>query len=81
VSGPHSTSPERLRQIAEDLRSEGWYTIAGTISQVADEISTCCPTCRAMFRSPQGECPTGDYEQTGDSSLGNSGESPAHSSD
>jgi hypothetical protein len=33
----HNTTPERLRQIAEDLRSEGWYTIAGTIAQVADE--------------------------------------------
>jgi hypothetical protein len=39
VSGPHDTSPARLRQIAEDLRSEGWYTIAGTIAQLADELA------------------------------------------
>lgn len=37
MSGPHDTSVPRLRQIAEDLSAEGWHTIAGTISQVADE--------------------------------------------
>lgn len=37
MSGPHNTSPGRLRQIAEDLSAEGWHTIAGTIAQVADE--------------------------------------------
>lgn len=33
----HNTAPDRLRQIAEDLQAEGWYTIASTIAQVADE--------------------------------------------
>jgi hypothetical protein len=37
MRGPHDTSPPRLRQIAEDLQAEGWYTIAGTIWQVAEE--------------------------------------------
>jgi hypothetical protein len=35
--GPHNTSPPRLRQIADDLRTEGWHGFAGTIDQVADE--------------------------------------------
>ena len=35
--GIHNTSPERLRQIAADLWSEGWYTIAQTIAEVAEE--------------------------------------------
>lgn len=39
MSGPHDTSPARLRQIAEDLHSEGWYTIAGTIDQLAGELA------------------------------------------
>ena len=44
MSGPHDTSPDRLRQIAEDLSAEGWHTIAATISQVADEKERSRPT-------------------------------------